>query len=109
MDVNIAAFAVLDLGTAVNEYYNGVKLNAIYPNPSTDNATIEYSLEKASDKVTLCIYDVRGQKVYDENFGSQNAGSYKVNVNNSSYEAGTYFYQLISNGHAITKELVITK
>ncbi|MES2565739.1 MAG: T9SS type A sorting domain-containing protein [Bacteroidota bacterium] len=109
LDNNIGFFAVLGVVSAVNEYYNGVKLNAIYPNPSKDVATISYSLEKESNNVSLDVFNIHGQKVYGEKFGTQQAGDYKVDLNASSYASGSYFYQLRSNGNVITKEFIVTK
>jgi len=109
LDVSIAMFAVLGNGTAVNEYFNGAKLNAIYPNPSTDVATISYALENDSKNVSLVVFDGKGAKVFEENYGNQAAGEYKVTLDNSTLSAGSYYYQLKSNGYKITKELVIVK
>lgn len=109
LDNNIAFFAVLGTVSAVNEYVNGVKLSALYPNPTKDVATISYSLEKESNNVSLDVYNVHGQKVYGEKFGTQQAGDYKINLDASSYAAGSYFYQLRSNGNVITKEFIVTK
>ena len=109
LDNNIGFFAVLSVGTAVNEFVNGVKLNALYPNPTKDVAAISYSLEKASNDVSLEVFTVNGQKVYSEKMGNQQAGDYKINLDASSYAAGSYFYQLRSNGNVITKEFVVVK
>lgn len=109
LDNNIAMFAVLGVTSGVKEFVNGVKLSAIYPNPTKDVATISYSLEKASNNVSLEVLDIRGQKVYSETFGTQQAGDYKINLDASSYAAGSYFYQLRSNGNVLTKEFVVTK
>ena len=109
LNVNIGVFAVLDNGTAVKEFVNGAKLNAAYPNPSSDKATISYSLEKASSNVSLVVYDAKGQQVYNQAYGNQEAGDYKINLDASSYAAGSYFYQLRANGNSITKEFVVTK
>jgi hypothetical protein len=109
LDNNVAFFAVLGSVSAVNEYVNGVKLSALYPNPTKDVATISYSLEKESNNVSLDVYTVTGQKVYGEKFGTQKAGDYKINLDASSYASGSYFYQLRSNGNVITKEFIVTK
>lgn len=109
LDNDIAFFAVLGTVSAVKDYYNGVKLSALYPNPTKDIATISYSLEKESNNVSLNVFDVRGQKVYGQEIGTQGAGDYKVNVDASSFAAGSYFYQLRANGQVITKEFIVTK
>lgn len=107
-DNNIAIFAVFDDATGVNEYFNGMKLTT-YPNPSVERATIEYTLEKNSDNVSLVVTDIKGRIISENNYSSQAAGSYKVNVETSDLAAGTYFYRLIADGHNFTKKLVVTK
>lgn len=108
-DVNIAAFPILDIGTAVNEYFNGVKLSAIFPNPATTNATINYTLENDSKNVSLVVMDATGKKVVNQNFDTQAAGTYSTNINTSELAAGTYYYQLHANGTFLTKEFVVVK
>lgn len=109
LDNSIACFAVYDKATGVNEYVNGIKLNALYPNPTKDVATIAYSLEKASSNVSLEVFAVNGQKAYSQKFGNQEAGEYKITLDASNLSAGSYFYQLRANGAVITKEFVVTK
>ena len=109
LDVSMALFAVLDMGTAVNEFVNGVKLNALYPNPTKDVATIAYSLEKKSDNVSLTVLYAKGQKVYDQSYGNQSAGDYKVTIDAINFAARSYYYQLRTNGRSITKEFVVVK
>lgn len=109
LDNDIAMFAVLGAGTAVKEYYNGMKLADIFPNPATDNVNIQYSLEKDSKNVHVVIYDMHGKVVLNETADSQAAGTYTVKFNTSNLEAGSYFYQVRANGAIMTKEFVITK
>lgn len=109
LDNTIAAFAIVDANSGVNEYINGIKLNALYPNPTKDVATIAYSLEKSSSNVSLEVFAVNGQKAYSQKFGNQEAGEYKITLDASNLSAGSYFYQLRANGAVITKEFVVTK
>jgi hypothetical protein len=109
LDISLAMFGILDVGTAVKEFVNGVKLNALYPNPTKDVATIAYSLEKASTNVSLMVLDSKGAKVYEQAYGNQSAGEYKVNIDATNFAAGSYYYQLRSNGSQITKEFVVVK
>jgi len=107
---NLAIFPILDDEyVGVTEFFNGVKLSALYPNPTKDVATIAYSLEKASTNVSLEVFTINGQQAYSEKFGNQQAGDYKITLDASSYAAGSYFYQLRANGNVITKEFVVTK
>ncbi len=109
LDNNIAAFPVLSANSGVNEFYNGLKLSQVFPNPAVDAAKIQYSLEKDAESVDLVVYEMTGKKVYSETAKNQKAGSYTVNLNTSSLSAGTYFYQLRANGYSMTKEFAVTK
>lgn len=106
---NIAFFAVLGTGTAVKEYYNGIKLSDVYPNPANEAATIQYSLEQNAEEVSLVVYDMNGRLVYNESFKGQAKGEHSVKLNTSSFTSGSYFYQLRANGAILTKEFVISK
>lgn len=108
LDLDIAIFAVINEATGVNEYFNGMKLTT-YPNPAVERATIEYTLEKNSNKVGLIVFDQKGRKVIEKGYNSQVAGTYKIDIETATLSAGTYFYQLNANGHNFTKQFVITK
>lgn len=108
MDVNIALWAILGDATGVNEYYNGMKLTT-YPNPTVDKATIEYTLETNSKDVAITVFDKSGRKVLVNNYDSQVAGTYKVDIDASTLSAGTYYYQLVANGRSFAKQFVVTK
>ena len=107
-DNDIALFAVVSDATGVNEFFNGMKLTT-YPNPTTDHATIEYTLEKNSNGVSLVVFDQHGRKVVNNNYSNQSAGTYKVEVDAQNLAAGTYYYQLKANGSNFTKKFVVTK
>lgn len=108
LDNNIAMWAVVADATGVNEYFNGMKLTT-YPNPSVERATVEYTLEKNSNKVSLIVFDQVGRKVIEKMYDSQAAGTYKTDIETSSLTAGTYLYQLNANGRNFTKQFVVTK
>jgi hypothetical protein len=108
LDNDVAIWAVVSDATGVNEFFNGMKLTT-YPNPAVNNVTVEYTLEKDAKNVKLFVADAAGRKVFDNVYGAQAAGTYKVNIDASNLAAGTYFYQLNAGGHDFTKQLVITK
>lgn len=104
----IGLWAVYTNATGVSEYFNGMKLTT-YPNPVVDKATIEYTLEKNSANVKLVVLDATGKKVIDNSYSNQTAGIYKVDVATDKLAAGSYFYQLTSNGYSFAKKFVVTK
>lgn len=107
-DNSAAIWAVISDATGVNEFFNGMKLTT-YPNPAVNNVVVEYTLEKNANAVSLVMFDKTGRKIVNNSYGSQNAGTYKVNIETSNLAAGTYFYQLNAGGHNFTKQIVITK
>jgi len=110
VDNNIAIFPIICVGTGtgISEFYNGVKMNA-YPNPATENTTIEYTLEKNSTNVGLTVFDQTGRKVMENSYNDQAAGVYKVNMNGVNLAPGVYFYQLRANGNAVTSKFTVAK
>ncbi|MCW3084559.1 MAG: Pectinesterase [Bacteroidetes bacterium] len=108
LDNDIAIWAVISDATGVTEFYNGMKLTT-YPNPTVDKATVEYTLEKGSNNVTLVVYDQVGRKIANNTYGHQDAGTYKVDIDASNLASGNYFYQLTANGHMFTKKFVVSK
>lgn len=108
LDNNIAMWAVIEDATGVNEFFNGMKLTT-YPNPSVDQVTVEYTLEKDSKNVKLMVFSTDGRKVLENNYSQQSEGTYKTSLNTSDFAAGNYFYQLSANGHMFTKKFVVTK
>ena len=59
-------------------YANDFVLYQNYPNPFNPSTKIEYKLLQASD-VKFNVFNLLGEKVFEQNFGYQTAGSYKVN------------------------------
>jgi len=79
-----------------------------YPNPFNNATTIEFQL-KENSKVTLEIFNSRGQlinKLVDE-FLSQ--GNYKRIWSNHSIPSGTYFYRIKTKSFSEMKKMVLLK
>jgi hypothetical protein len=81
-----------------------IKLCGNHPNPFNPSTTITYSLNKDL-KITLEIYNIKGQKVRTLVNKEQSAGYYSVIWNgkdNSSKAAasGLYFYKMTSEGNS---------
>ena len=83
------------------------------PNPFNDRTVISYTLPSDA-KVTLTIYNVRGQKVKTLVDEFQTAGAKRViwdgtNKNGEKVASGVYFYRLEAGNIKATKRMVLVK
>ncbi len=96
-------------GTTVGieeDFENSVNLN-IYPNPSTDNATVSFDLND-KQKVDLKIYDVVGKEISTLVNSELPTGTHKFELNkNTKLASGIYFVKLTVDGRSITKKVVV--
>jgi hypothetical protein len=89
-------------------------LHQNYPNPFNPATKITYDIP-STGYVKLIIYDVMGREVKTLVNEKQNAGSFEVEFDGSSYPSGVYFYklQIASNGlptvYEDTKRMVLLK
>ena len=91
---------------------NNIKATTInmnfYPNPASNNATIDVVLNETA-KVDISILNSVGQSVYTTSV-SGTIGSNKVNINLNNLAAGLYFYQVkLGNSKAITNKFAVEK
>lgn len=93
--------------TAINETENGEESIYVFPNPTSGNATIRYTLPQGETKGEIIIYDIAGAEV--ERILVTNGNS-KIVLDNFALQAGTYFYQLsTSKGIIGAKKMVVIK
>ena len=82
------------------------KLNInLYPNPVSDQATVEFELDKPSE-VILRVYDINGKlmNVKEENLSS---GQQMLKFDVSNMEKGNYILQMIYEGNKTTSKKFI--
>jgi hypothetical protein len=84
-----------------------------YPNPFRTQTRINYSIPQ-SEKLSLVIYNLKGQLVRTLQSGQKAAGKYTVvwdGLDNSGSRAkpGIYFYRLQTNHFVETKSLMLIK
>ena len=84
-----------------------------YPNPFNPSTTISYSLPQEG-KVSLKIYNVKGQLVKQLIDGSQPEGYYEVVWNGKdnagrSVASGIYYYRINACGKTINKKMLLLK
>lgn len=84
-----------------------------YPNPFNPTTTISYGLP-LEGKVSLNVYNIKGQLVRKLIDGSQSAGYYEVvwngkDNNDKSVSSGIYFYKLSTKDETIMKKILMLK
>ena len=79
-----------------------------YPNPFNPATKIEYKLLQATD-VKLTVTNILGEKVFEQNFGYQSAGNYKIDFDGSSLSSGTYLYSIFTNENRLSRKMILMK
>jgi hypothetical protein len=80
-----------------------------YPNPFTDKAVINFTLDKA-EKYTLNLYDLQGKLIRELKAGTAKAGELnQVNVEGTTLVKGMYFIRLVTKTQIKTVKLVLKK
>lgn len=85
-----------------------IGINSISPNPNNGVFSLKLDL-KSSSKLTFQIYDMKGQKVFQEDWGSKNSGSYEADFNVSGLISGNYIIKIISDFGISTRKIVVNK
>jgi len=112
VDGNIHLFGALShlpYGAVEDESIaNDFVLYQNYPNPFNPTTNIEYKLLQATD-VKFNVFNVLGEKVFDQNFGYQTAGSYKVNFDGENLPSGVYIYSIYTDENRLSRKMMLMK
>ncbi len=98
---------VQNIGT--NEHVIERGSHKVYPNPSTNEAHLIYSLVGDADNVVVDVFSINGQKVANYNRGSENAGLHGMDLNVHDLASGTYFYTITSDGDVAQGKFVVAE
>jgi hypothetical protein len=104
------AFEVTTAGTGGFtgvEEVNAVEFATVYPNPTSDLATVEFNIVEASN-VSIQVMNTLGQVVYVNNMG-EITGTQKVQINTADFEAGMYLINITVDGNVLTKRVSVVK
>ncbi len=96
---------VVSVANVIND---NVVLGQSFPNPTNGQALIKFELPFAAD-VSLDVTNLYGQQVAIIAEGDYAAGQHEVVVDTRDFAAGTYLYNLRTNGKVTTKKMVVTK
>lgn len=92
-----------------DEFYNSatIEVQNVYPNPATDIAVINYSINDPSSEAKIVLHDLLGTMTLDYPLQPFEK-SLKIDL--IDMKEGVYFYTLYTNGESkVTKKLIIKK
>jgi len=81
---------------------------AIYPNPATEFATLNYNLTKETT-MEIKLMDIAGKVVFQSTKMTKDAGEHENIIHTSELSNGIYNMVLNVDGKIITKKLVVAK
>lgn len=94
--------------TGLNELNRAKYKMFNYPNPYSNQTTIEYSLAQTCSNVKLEIFDARGLMIFSKDFGAQIPGEYKY-VFEQGIPSGAYYYTIIAGSTTIVNKMIKIK
>jgi Secretion system C-terminal sorting domain len=97
--------SIRQIGTETPTVY---ALNQNYPNPFNPVTNISYNLPKSS-KVSLKVYDIKGQLISTLFEGNQNTGIYLTQFDGSKLASGVYFYKLEAGDYKEVRKMTLIK
>lgn len=87
----------------VNENIETMNLN-VYPNPATENLTLNFTAEK--NNYTITLTDLAGRTVYSNEL-SNVSGEQSLTIPVNEFKAGTYLVTVANNNSSFTQQVVI--
>lgn len=89
---------------SINENSAFATVGNIFPNPTSGEATINYSLVNAA-KVDVKVVDITGKTIYTSTV-AQNAGANKVTFDATAFTSGVYYVTIATEGSTVTKKMI---
>jgi hypothetical protein len=91
----------------VNNISNSVAgISQNYPNPFNGTTQVDVTLAKTA-QVSLEVYNIVGQKVYEIPARNLGEGVHKFQINAANLKAGIYTYSVIANGERTTRKMMV--
>lgn len=84
--------------------YEPIEFGRMYPNPTSDQLTLDYTLD-LDGEVHIKVYDMLGRQVISETY-QQEEGSQKVQLNTLSLQSGTFILQITAENQQITRKFI---
>ena len=78
---------------------------SVYPNPFTDNLTIEFELSD-EDNISVKLVDIMGNRIREISNSFRTKGRHNIRVNASDLPAGIYFVMLQGSGYKAERKII---
>lgn len=85
---------------------NSVVVGQNYPNPFNGTSMVYVTLDKAAS-LSLEVYNLVGQKVYEIPARNVQAGNHNLVINAGGLNSGIYTYSVIAGGERVTRKMVV--
>jgi photosystem II stability/assembly factor-like uncharacterized protein len=105
---NDGAFKYSSIANALISVPDEFSLTQNYPNPFNPSTIINYSIPE-NMRVTLSIYNIKGELIRTIVDGFQKAGYFSVSFNGQGLSNGIYFYKLDTGKYSQTKKMIFIK
>ncbi len=87
---------------------NEIQATISYPNPSTTELVLEFTLIQPNN-TTITINDLSGKQIKEVLSGYMNVGNHKLHIDLRELYSGTYFLNVLSGNQVITEKVVVEK
>ncbi len=90
----------------INQVEEGVIVSGNIPNPFRAETNIQIELYQ-SENVTVTVYSITGQHLFDKDFGRLNQGSHELLLQLNGLSSGVYFYTVAAGQNRVAKKMVV--
>lgn len=98
--------ALQEVVTNVPELIENLTVFKNYPNPFSDQTTIQFEVGNSS-LVNLNVYDISGKKVREITNKEYSPGSYQISFSKGSLGKGLYFLRLRNDNFVTARKIII--
>ena len=104
-----AGSVVTSVGSTGEQIPIAFTLEQNYPNPFNPSTTIRFQLP-ATERITLTVYNLLGQRIATLVDGVQESGTHDVQFDAQGLASGMYLYRLSANGSVVqTRRMTLVK